>query len=349
MPNRIFNFFASLKLAVIVLVGLVAALAAGTFIESLYDTPTAQFIIYKSIWFHLLLTLLGVNIFCSAMSRFPWKKKHLPFLTAHIGILTLLAGSWVTERAGVDGNLRITEGETGSVVEMDTASLILSDRNQAKAVPVEWMPPNRTFKPISVLSKDVPYDLTIDQFLSHADPIVSFVPFKGESAPHRRASSAVKLRLQGGPMQMNQEIWLWAGEPAWSHLQMGPAVFVLGEEPPKATTAALAARPWLLVHPEKDGSVSWVAHLSTGGAKRGKFAPGKITGQTIEPGWKGGVKITLEEFVPDAMASTTYKEARVLYGKDAPTSAIHVRAGAGGEGSEIWLGLGDRAVMHLDG
>lgn len=46
--NSIFKFFASLKLAVILLVALAVILAVATFYESAYDTKTAQYLVYRS-------------------------------------------------------------------------------------------------------------------------------------------------------------------------------------------------------------------------------------------------------------------------------------------------------------
>src|SRR5690242_4235204 len=113
------RLLASLKLAVVLLLGITASLAAATFIESLNDTRTAQYWVYKSWWFSALLLLLGVNILAVALSRIPWKPKHTPFLLAHLGILILLTGSFLTQKYGLDGNLRITEGETTNVVELE--------------------------------------------------------------------------------------------------------------------------------------------------------------------------------------------------------------------------------------
>ena len=56
----------------------------------------------------------------------------------------------------------------------------------------------------------------------------------------------------------------------------------------------------------------------------------------------------MEEWIPNATASTTYQPSRIQYGAQAPSSAntIHVVAS---QSSDVWLGLGDRAVLHLDG
>src|SRR5688500_5730402 len=57
----VFKFLCSLKLAVLVIVGLAVSLAVATVLESLYDTPTGQYHVYRSKWFYGLLFGLGLN------------------------------------------------------------------------------------------------------------------------------------------------------------------------------------------------------------------------------------------------------------------------------------------------
>ena len=94
--NSIFRFLASLKLAVILLVALAAILSIATFYESIYDTKTAQYLVYKSPLFALFLGFLGVNLLCSALMRYPWKKSQTGFVITHLGIIIILIGSLFT-------------------------------------------------------------------------------------------------------------------------------------------------------------------------------------------------------------------------------------------------------------
>jgi hypothetical protein len=354
---KVFEFLASLKLAVIVLLSLVFSLATATTLESLYDTPTAKFYVYQSWWFHALLGFLGVNIFCSAMSRWPWKPRLYPFVVAHIGILTLLFGSWVTERYGIDGNLRVSEGDTSSEVDLDTPLLVLTEGEQTVTMPIRWIPPGATFKPLELRKEGLPYDLVIDKFVSHADANFSFVANTEArtdgSAPSNDPAAttnpvkkpAIRLKLTGGPMKITQDFWLWDGDPGWSGFQAGPAWLELrkgnGSEavPPRSTQG-----PRFTVFWDKDGSVAYRAESSTGELVKGKLAAGKINGTVLDPKWKGNVRVELAEWIPDAMVSTDYKVSRLQYGAEAPPSAIHIVV-KGNANAETWLGIGTRALM----
>jgi hypothetical protein len=219
---------------------------------------------------------------------------------------------------------------------------MIAEKDKIHTLPIHWQPPEVAFKPIDVAPTGVPYDLRIDQYLSHADPLVSFIPnpaqehgVREEKAP----SSAIKLKLVGGPMGISQEVWLWEGAPGWKSLQAGPAYFSLGGE-----KKAQPGQPALVLTPEKDGSLSYWAQTSQGKAVQGRLKRNQIQGQKIAPGWKGNLTAVISEWVPDAVASTTYKPARIQHGPQAPTSAIHVVAS---ETVDVWLGLGDRAVLHV--
>src|SRR5260370_22619333 len=89
----VFKFFASLKLAVVLLAVLIVAAIAGTIWESSFDAKVARAYVYRAPWFNLWLVLLAANLTVSALSRWPWRKHHVAFLVTHFGIITLLTGS----------------------------------------------------------------------------------------------------------------------------------------------------------------------------------------------------------------------------------------------------------------
>lgn len=353
--------FASLKLAVFIILGLAASLATATVLESLYDTPTAQYFVYKALWFHGLLALLVVCLIAVMVDRWPWKTRHIPFLLAHVGIITLLFGSLITERFGLDGSLRITEGEIARAVDVNEPILVLQEGTTSRVVPIPWQPPGTRFSPISTSQLGMPYDIVVDQYLSHSEPEFAFVPNKSAPPPDPTATSqtprlpAARVKLVGGAMRIKQDFWLWAGDPSFSELQAGPARLELkiagGSQPwekgDPATANPETARsgPKLTLIAEKEGGLSYRAESSDHQGVSGRLAADGISGKTIDPGWRGGVKIQLSEWIPDAMVVTTFKPSRVQYGDQAPPSAIHVSAGPA-QDAQVWLGNGSRAMLR---
>src|SRR5712671_5806633 len=109
--NAIFEFFASLKLAVVLLTMLIVAAIAGTLYESTFDAKVARAYVYGAPWFNAWLLFLAANLTVSALSRWPWKKHHVAFLVTHLGIITLLAGSLIGRVLGIEGTITLFKGE----------------------------------------------------------------------------------------------------------------------------------------------------------------------------------------------------------------------------------------------
>ncbi|HOW64158.1 MAG TPA: cytochrome c biogenesis protein ResB [Candidatus Paceibacterota bacterium] len=104
------RWLGSLKLAVVVLSVLSVVLIAATIYESKTTTAEVQRLVYQSWWFITLLGLLGLNVFCAALARYPWKKHQAGFVLTHAGIIVLLVGSIVGLLFGVEGSVTLVEG-----------------------------------------------------------------------------------------------------------------------------------------------------------------------------------------------------------------------------------------------
>src|SRR2546430_14663187 len=112
--GRVFKFFASLKLAVVLLAVLIVAAIAGTIWESSFDAKVARAYVYRAPWFNLWLILLGANLIVSALSRWPWRKHHVACLVTHLGIITLLTGSLIGRIFGIEGTMPLFKGDPPS-------------------------------------------------------------------------------------------------------------------------------------------------------------------------------------------------------------------------------------------
>ncbi|MFN7966611.1 MAG: cytochrome c biogenesis protein CcsA [Acidobacteriota bacterium] len=108
---------ASLKLAVILLILSLFALAAATIVESAAGTETAGRTVYYALWFQLLMGLFTANIVASIATLYPWGKRRLGFLMTHGALVLIVAGSAVTYLAKTEGQLALREGESASRFE----------------------------------------------------------------------------------------------------------------------------------------------------------------------------------------------------------------------------------------
>jgi hypothetical protein len=128
--KNLLKFLASLKLAVIIIISISITIATGTIIESKYDATVAKSWVYGTWIMYLVLGMLAVNLTAVMIDRWPWQKRHYPFVSAHIGILILLLGSWITSKYGLDGSMRIPIGKQDRMVTLSQTQLsVYSTKN----------------------------------------------------------------------------------------------------------------------------------------------------------------------------------------------------------------------------
>src|SRR5438552_15754568 len=218
--NSIFEFFASLKLAVVLLAVLIVAAIAGTIYESSFDAKVARAYVYGAPWFNLWLVLLGANLACSAFSRWPWRKHHLAFLITHLGIITLLIGSLIGRIFGVEGTITLFKGEppTNRLL-VDQHQLRVHDVDGIiKGYPAEFLhhPP----------SPERPRNL--GKLASGARlQIVDYAPaIEGKLNPRPLkdgGASALHFKIETAMMNQHLESWLLADDPQHGRFSMGLA------------------------------------------------------------------------------------------------------------------------------
>ena len=116
LPLRVllglYEYSASLGLAVVLIAGVAVMLAWATFVESRYGTPAVHFGIYDTWWFTILNVLLAWNVLCAALIRFPWRRNQVGFLVTHLGILVLMLGCLFGGLWGIDAQLPVFEGHS---------------------------------------------------------------------------------------------------------------------------------------------------------------------------------------------------------------------------------------------
>ncbi len=124
----LYEFFASLKLAVVLILLVAIVLGSATFVEANYGTAAVGFLIYHTWYFAALLSLLALNIFCAAAIRFPWKRHQTGFVITHIGLLTLLSGSAISDRGSVNSQMLVYLGDSNQLaIDMDQSILSVSN------------------------------------------------------------------------------------------------------------------------------------------------------------------------------------------------------------------------------
>ena len=104
----------STRLMALLFVSFAVAMAAGTFIESKYNTDTARIMIYNAWWFEAIMFVFVLN-FIGNIKRYQlWKKEKWATLILHFSFIFILVGAFITRYISHEGMMPIREGETAN-------------------------------------------------------------------------------------------------------------------------------------------------------------------------------------------------------------------------------------------
>lgn len=215
----------SLQIAVVLLVLIAGVLAWGTIYEARFGTAAVQRFVYTSWWFQALLGFLAVNLAVAALQRWPWQRRHTPFVLAHIGIILILVGGIIGSRFGVDGQLIIREGETSGTLTLSGSVLLVQPRGaeQPHVIPTRFETQAWVHEPHAVFSAPVEggaVQLLVDRY--YPDAAVEEEVVEGSSSEER---AAVLLSVEHEGRQ--HQTWLVAGEEGRFATGWGQAHLVL--------------------------------------------------------------------------------------------------------------------------
>ncbi len=333
--GRVLSILSSLRLAVVTMVTLGTVCAYATFYEMQNGTPAVQRDIYRTPWFAFILGLLGLNVFSVMVSRYPWTKHHVGFLTAHVGILLVLAGSVVSLYRGLDSNMALLEGETS-----DRVALL----ENALQVSVPRLGASGTF-PVA-FEKKAPGPGREMRFPAGggvvlvADDYHPHVSVEEAFEPADAGFPALHFRLEA-PMA-TQEQWLGADDPQRSQLDLGMVSFGFHA----ASSEAQANE--LLDHSEgahhlsfvatADGKLLFAAADASGVVQKGQVEPGS----PVPTGW-AAMGVTVDRFLPRARLVRTVK-AETPPAKEErrqPAVRLHLE-GPQGKTEPEWVLWGER-------
>ena len=301
--NPVFEFFASLKLAVVLLAVLIVAAIAGTIYESSFDAKVARAYVYGAPWFNVWLILLGANLAVSAFSRWPWRKHHVAFLITHLGIITLLTGSLIGRIWGVEGTITLFKGEPPT-------NRLLIDQHQLRVHDVDGIvkgfnseflhhPPDANHpRALGVLASGA--RLSIVDYAPALDEKLNPKPLAQGGAP------ALHFTISTAMMNQHLESWLLADDPQHGNFGMGLANIELkrGVAPtgrgdsPNRPPSAMTSTNRNTTQEEVDLEESIFAFSKAPDEQIGRVAKGGSTGakvQLMQPqdGGKGSVVVNV--------------------------------------------------------
>lgn len=111
LVRTLYHFLGGVHFALILIASVALFVILGTFIESWTQSHRyAAFFTYDHPLFAALLWGFFINILFSALRRWPFRKRHIPFLITHLGLLMILAGVLTKHYFGIQGTMGLHEG-----------------------------------------------------------------------------------------------------------------------------------------------------------------------------------------------------------------------------------------------
>ena len=326
---------ASLKLAVFVILSIAIMSAWGTIVESMYqDARRAQETVYHSWYSYTIFALLITNLIAVIIDRYPWKKNHVGFISAHVGIITLLAGSLMTRYMGVDGSIAFNIGESKKqVVSAETDLVVYSGLLSGGARKVYEKEVKFLKNPPS---KESPLEITVG-----GDKII-IDDFRPYAIPQTKIEYSEKktdgpgLRFQISNERVSESDWLVIRNKQFAVKNMGPARIVLSK---KGMFKYPGGNVLLLETNEQDETMEYTVYTKS---KKGQTKKGQVkAGDSIETGWMG-LTFRILKYLKGAKEIYTYEPLESS--AEGTVQAIRFQF----NGKEYWTGLNSSVRLFSD-
>ena len=331
--NKFWRFSSSFQLGIPIIVVIGILTAWGTIVESQYDALAAKKIVYGSWMMWTVLCLLIYNLTIVVVDRWPWKLRHYPFILVHAGIITLIAGAFITYKYGTDGQMVVPVGGKSGLATISNTDIAVyatfdGDRYSKmydREVDFFDHPPSSE-KPFLV-------DMGVDQIKIIDYARYAMLDRKVKKTTDVGAGASIRFQLMNANVKQVEQITQSKKDRSAS-FNFGPARVNLGPVP---TERPLTNEIFLT--PADDEKVTYtVFHKDQ--VKAFKQGQMKI-GDVVLTGWMG-LELRLLDYLPKA--SEEYEVIRRETPTELTTSAILIQH----RDMQRWVALNDIVKLFGD-
>ncbi|MGY6649853.1 cytochrome c biogenesis protein CcsA [Wenyingzhuangia sp. IMCC45574] len=114
--KKLYKFFSSPILAILLLLIFSVAMAWATFVENDYGTKAAWVYIYETWWFEVVMVGLALSFVANIFKYQLFRKEKWAVLIFHVAFIIIVIGAGITRYTSYGGMLRIREGQAESTV-----------------------------------------------------------------------------------------------------------------------------------------------------------------------------------------------------------------------------------------
>ena len=125
--NEFLRQLGSLKWTVVILFFMVGMMAYATYIESQENHEAALARGFHSIPMDILIVALAINIIACTIGRAPYRPHQYPWLLTHLGILLTMAGTIVSHRTAMEGQIILRVNQPQNTVQVSDGGPVPMD------------------------------------------------------------------------------------------------------------------------------------------------------------------------------------------------------------------------------
>lgn len=332
--DRIIKILASLQLAVIIILAIAVISAVGTIYEAIYmEAEIAQRLVYHSVYMYVTLIMLCITLIAVMVDRWPWKQHHAGFVCAHIGIIILLIGAWLTKEYGIDGSMAFNIGEQRQHVTVKDRDLLVYasfDGQGMKNIyqsPVDFLtdPPTADDPFIVQLGQDQLKFVQYHHFAYRDSEILA--------SDLKRDGPAVRFQLENANVNLTE--WLRRdSQRETNELDLGPARVVIASK-----EQVPSGRNEIILVAEAGGPqiTYYIYNKDLSLRKKGTM----VQGDTLETGWMG-LKFRLLRHLPHSKEVINFTKAD--YFTPVTTSAAKFIF----RDEEYWIGVNSVLRLYVE-
>lgn len=299
--RKIVKFFSRLELAVFIILGMAVISAIGTITEARYnEAEYAQKIVYTSWWMYGILTMLAITLIAVMIDRWPWKQHHAGFVLAHVGILILLLGAWMTKEYGIDGSMAFSIGEERKFVAVHDRDLFVyasfdgASMKEIFGAPVDFLvnPPTEK-KPFIIHLGSDELKFTDYYHFAYRESEITASQLDNDGP-------AVRFQLENPNVNLTQ--WLRRENKRSSNeIDLGPAKVVLTDKKPDPT----GRNEVILITKPNNPELDYIIYNKDRSVRK----QGKVKqSETVETGWMG-MKFRLLRYLPHSREEIRFTKA----------------------------------------
>jgi len=134
--KKLLNFLVSFPFMGFMLLVMAFSMAIATFVESRFGTEAAKGLIYNSLWFELVLILLGINLLVNFIRHKMYTRQRIAVGLFHISFIIILIGAGITRYISFEGIMHIREGQSSDFILSSEDYLTIKSGNETVSAPV---------------------------------------------------------------------------------------------------------------------------------------------------------------------------------------------------------------------